>query len=163
MKLLLTFVFFALCPLLASATTITSGTITLPYDFGSRTFDFSGAGFSVSGAFGGGGGGAWSYGGPCNPCTPTNSAMVTGIIIGNDLGDGSATVDGTNLGSIKWGDLFALRGTTLSTVGPNIAIDAGPGTYHGTFSFSGTMAPTVRARSRGRALWICRTSPDQEL
>lgn len=54
MRVLLTFAFFALFPLLASATTITSGTIVLPYGPVARSFDFSGPGFSVSGTFGGG-------------------------------------------------------------------------------------------------------------
>jgi hypothetical protein len=141
MKLVLMCFLFALCPLLASATVITSGTITLGPPLSTDSFDFSGPGFSVSGDFFGGGGN-WGYSTLCAPCVPGQQVGISGIVVGNDLDGGNATVNGTNLGFVRWGDNDGLHGTTLSVVGPNITLDAGPGTYRSTFNFSGTMCGT---------------------
>jgi hypothetical protein len=143
MKLLSTFVLFVLCPFLASATAITNGTITIGGPHHQEIFDFSGPGFSVSGEFSTGSGG-WAYATLCSPCTPNSPALVTGGVCCNDMYDGSATVNGTHLGSVYWGDMSARRGTQFNAVGPNIPIDAGAGTYHGSFTFTGTMCGTNR-------------------
>lgn len=138
MKLLLTCFLFALCPLLASATVVTGGTITTSGPFNLADFNFSGSGFSVSGQF-------LDYGGwaNCTPCIPGVKLDVNGSVVGNDFLNGSGTVGTTSFDPVYYGDMDqAYPGSSVFNVsGPAITL-AGPGTYYSTFSFNGSLCGT---------------------
>ncbi|HST78945.1 MAG TPA: PEP-CTERM sorting domain-containing protein [Verrucomicrobiae bacterium] len=147
MKLLLTSVLFALCPFLASAAAITSGTITITGLNPTGAFNFSGPGFSVSGGFDLGNWGPNTS----HPLQPGTALSVDGEESGRDFVAGSATV-----GAMSFP--FAVWGTTANTTppgaqsifnvsGPSITLDAGPGTYRSTFSFSGSLCGTAGSSS----------------
>jgi hypothetical protein len=67
--------------------------------------------------------------------------MVNGIVVGGDIYAGSATVNGVDLGTVNWADPLSHGGTQLQAFGQSIPID-GPGTYHGTFTFTASMCGT---------------------
>lgn len=133
MKLVLTALLFAVFPFLASATTITSGTITVTKLMGPGYFDFGGPGFSVSGEFVNVG-----FGDQCSPCLPNTVLTVSGNMSGNDFLNGSGTVGTTTFDGLDWGDMEqAYPGTTVFNVsGPSLPLGAVPGVYQGTFSFN---------------------------
>ena len=136
MKLLLTSVLFALFPFLASAIPITSGTITFS-GFSIGDFNFSGPDFSVSGGMYLGNWGPAT----CRPCNPGSSLGVNGTQVGGDFASGSATVGGTSFPFVAWGSGANILppgvGSEFDVSGPDITLDAGPGTYHSTFTFGG--------------------------
>lgn len=139
MRLLLTPVFCALCPLLASATVVTSGTINIS---GSSTGDFNLSGLDFS-ASGGMYLDNWSVT-KCLPCGPPPATVdVNGIQTGTDFAPGNATVGATTFASINWGssDPNADQpiGTHFQVSGPPIVLNDGPGIYQGTFSFVGSL------------------------
>jgi len=149
MKLLLTSVLFALSPLLASGTAITSGTITVRLTTG--TFNFSGPDFSVSGVFADGN---WDEA-TCRSCQQPGGVMgVNGGVSGTDFAPGSATVDATSFPFIPWGStayILQPEGVSRFDVsGPAITLDAGPGTYHSTFTFGGSLCGVVSHDPLGR-------------
>ena len=143
MKLLLTSVLFALSPLLASGTAITSGTITVRLTTGA--FNFSGPDFSVSGVFADGG---WDEA-TCRSCQQPGGVMgVNGGVSGYDFVGGSATVDATSFPFVSWGSTANTpHGSVFFVSGPAITLDAGPGTYHSTFTlgplFGGSLCGVV--------------------
>jgi hypothetical protein len=134
MKLLLTSALLALCPLLASATAITSGTIAIGSVFG--TFNFSGADFSLSGGM------CLDNWGPAR-CSPCSTAEVTAIQTGTDFASGSATVGGTSFPGLGWGsddpNANQPTNTHFEISGPPINLSEGTGTYQGPFSFIGSL------------------------
>lgn len=150
MKLLLTSVLFAFFPLLASATVITGGAITIKPFFSNNTFNFSGPGFSVSGGVDDGNWGVAF----CAPCSPGSTLGVNGLVNGSDFESGNATVGATNFASIHWADDFAVRGSEFFVVGPPITLDAGAGTYHSTFSLTGSLCGTTSQESDPKACLV---------
>jgi hypothetical protein len=138
-KLLLKFFLFALCPLFASATVITSGTITARGQFTLADFSFSGPSFSVSGQFLNLG---WGAG--CSPCIPGINLDVYGSVVGNDFLNGSGTVGTTSFDPVYYGDMeHVYPGASVFNVsGPAITL-AGPGIYHSTLPSMGHCAALV--------------------
>jgi hypothetical protein len=141
MKVLLTLGLSTILAGLASAAVIESGTITGVGYAGDRNFNFGGSGFSASGAFLFGLGAAAS----CTPCAPGSLLNVNAFVSGLDfIGPGSATVGAMNFAGLSWGDLdVELGGVSIFDITPAITLNAGPGTYHGTFSFTGSLCGTL--------------------
>jgi hypothetical protein len=122
---------------------ITSGSINLPSGGGGGTFTLSGTGFAVAGNFNGAYYGVWPVYTSCQPCNPGSSLPVDGYVLGTDLRGGTATIGATVYPSVIWGDLFAAQGSFFRTTGPTITLDHGPGTYTGSFSFTGSLCGTT--------------------
>jgi hypothetical protein len=99
-------------------------------------------GFTVTGnGFGG-----WPV---ANPGAADRSLGVFGIVSGGDFGIGSANIAGISLPSLFWDDtqLYDVVGSFFQVTGPNIQLH-GPGTYFGTFSFTGSLCGVVSFSAR---------------
>jgi hypothetical protein len=129
--------FLAFSPLLAHASAITSGAITISGLGPSGTFSLNGPGFAASGQFGFGNWGPVS----CFPCSPGTVLSISGTQVGNDFSSGSASIGPTTFG-VNWGDLNAAGASIFNIVGPAVILDSGPGTYRGTFTFAGSLCGT---------------------
>lgn len=137
MKLLRTCVLIMISPLALGASVITSGTISIAGAFANGNFDFSGSDFSASGPISFGN---WALTGFIN--MPAGStAGVNGFQAGNDFGPGAATIGTTDL-IVDWGALNSAGSSIFSIIGLPILVDAGPGTYESTFTFTGSLCGT---------------------
>jgi hypothetical protein len=120
---------------------ISSGFITLRTSAPMMNFSLTSGdsgGFTVTG----GGFGGW--GAPiCNPCSADSSLSVFGFVTTGDFGGGSANIAGIVWPSLIWDDqqLFDVF-SNFQVTGPNIQLH-GPGTYFGTFSFTGRLCGVV--------------------
>lgn len=138
MKTILTLALSTVFSIVASATLIDSGTINITGTGPTGNFNFSGSGFTVSGLFSSGN---WQ---PtlCNPCSPGTVLGVNGTVVGNDFSTGNATIGATNFAGLAWGDLNAAGPSAFTITGPAVTLNAGPGTYRSTFTFSGSLCGT---------------------
>ena len=109
--------------------------------YASAAFELSGAGFDVTGTFENPSGGN-SFAGNCYVCQPGTSLIVSGHTGGDNFNGGTATIGTTFFPYVAW---FQYGPPTLGSVfqifGPPITL-TGPGTFRGTFSFSGELCGT---------------------
>jgi hypothetical protein len=80
----------------------------------------------------------WGPLNPSQPCAPGASLPVTMKQVGTDMFNGTAVFQSTQFPSIIWGSYENAKSSMFEITGPPIILDAGPGTYTSTFSFSGT-------------------------
>jgi hypothetical protein len=138
----------SLCPLLlacaglqlsALGAPITSGSIQITGVIPTGQFSLSGPGFTVTGGFSLGN---WA---PilCFPCAPGSSLQVTGVQVGDDFAGGTAVIGATSLPTILWDIGSPSNTSNFNVTGPAILLNSGPGTYNGTFSFTGSLCGKV--------------------
>ena len=146
MKLLRSLALLAVLPVLASASVITSGTITLRGVLPSGRFDLSGSDFTVAGTFIGG-----FLDVSCTGCHDVGSLMhVDAFVVGNAFNVfGTATIGGTNFTDLEFGGLNAGGPSIFDVAGPAIPLTTGAGTYYGTFTFHGSLCGTETSPHHG--------------
>ena len=141
---------FSITATTSSGAVITSGTISFPSYLSNGTFELSGSGFAVSGGLDSPALSAWLAIDDCHPCSSGFSLPISGQSLGSSFRGGSGTVGGTTNPSVLWGDLLAAKGSAFIITGSPITVN-GPGTYTGTFSFTGFLCGTTGAGQEPRS------------
>ena len=115
----------------------TFAALTHRHSFCSRTLSLAGSGFDVTGDFGDIADAVnWGVG-LCYACQPGTLLGVWGNTGGEDFGAGTATIGTTNYPAVWWFNVYQpYLYSVFHVTGPPILL-TGPGTFHGTFSFTG--------------------------
>ena len=119
---------FGICVPNLSGAVITSGYIDLPSFASPATFSLSGNGIAAAGEFAGPSVTNWEVF-DCFPCSPGFSLPVLGAVCCTDF-------------AAPWNDPDAAVPSLFQVTGPSILV-SGPGTYTGTFSFTGSLCSTA--------------------
>ncbi|HEY4899793.1 MAG TPA: PEP-CTERM sorting domain-containing protein [Terriglobales bacterium] len=124
---------------------VTSGYICcmdLSNSYNAAFFELSGSGFDVTGSFEDPGGGQHWGVGYCYTCQPGTSLGVWGSTGGQDFNGGTATIGSIPYSNVWWWNPFAWNlYSEFHITGPPLPL-TGPGTFRGTFSFTGFLCGT---------------------
>jgi hypothetical protein len=106
-------------------------------------FELAGSGFDVTGDFGDIADAVnWGVG-LCYACQPGTLLGVWGHTGGEDFGGGTATIGSTSYANLWWYNPFQpTLYSAFQVTGPPILL-TGPGTFYGTFSFTGFLCGTM--------------------
>jgi hypothetical protein len=129
-----------------SGAAITSGTISLPSFQGNGTFTLLGSDFTVSGGLDAPAFSGWLVVDACRPCSSGFALPVAGQAAGSSFHGGSGQIGGTAYSALAWGDGLAAHGSSFIITGPQLTLN-GPGTYTGSFSFTGFLCGTTAVDS----------------
>lgn len=138
MKLTGTLLLLALGALPALPAVVSSGFVEITGQSPSGTFELGLADGSVAGVFSMGNFGPLQ----CSPCSPGDLIPISGTVVGNDFGSGSADIAGTPYPVLAWGNLNAQFGTSFAFTGAPVAV-TGPGTFTSPFTFTGNLCGTA--------------------
>ena len=139
MTLVFVLVCCSVCSMPLFGELVTGGSIQITGALPSGIFTLSGTSFNATGNFSIGNWGATQ----CNPCVENTVLGVYGYESGNDLGNGTATINGNTFPYVTWGDLNAHGPSIFMITGPSIVLSKGAGTYVSTFSFTGSLCGTI--------------------
>ena len=103
--------------------------------YNSAYFELSGVGFDVTGSFENPAGASWGPG-DCPVCLAGFLLPVGGTTGSDDFNGGTATIGGNYYPSVAWYNYYSLYYSAFAVSGPPILL-TGPGTFYGTFSFTG--------------------------